>query len=152
MADKDPKYDVIWLVRRVFQALGQASNQLLSDQGITASHRAVLEFLYPDQRMTMSDVARKHNVTRQHIQAVAQDLLAKGLLKSQPNPASKRAPHLYVSPAGRKLFQKIRQKEARVMDTLFADLKIKDIKVTQKVLQILLDNAQSFTRQMKGND
>ena len=139
MAQRSAQYEIIWLVRRLFQAFAQASNQALTEHGITASHRAVMEFLYPEHRMTMSDVARKHNVTRQHIQVVANELLKKGLLEQHPNPASKRAPHLSLSKAGRKLFGKIRTQEAGLIEQIYSEVSDRNTQVTRKTLQSLLE-------------
>ena len=143
MTSTDSQYGIIWLTRRLFQALAQVSNQNLAEHGITASHRAVMEFLYPEDRMTMSDVARKHNVTRQHIQVVANELLDMGLLESHINPASKRAPHLALSKKGCKLFEKIRKQEASVIEGIFYEISPRNVEITRKTLQALLENTKS---------
>ena len=152
MADQNTHYEIIWLVRRLFQALAQASNQALTEHGITASHRAVMEFLYPEHRMTMSDVARKHNVTRQHIQVVANELIDMDLVEQHPNPASRRAPHLSLSKPGRKLFETIRMQEAALIDRIYREVSDRNAEVTRKTLQALLDSTKSLIDSHKGDN
>ena len=53
-------YQVIWLVRRLFRALTHKSDELLEGFGISAAERAVLEFLYPDTRLSVPGVTRSH--------------------------------------------------------------------------------------------
>jgi DNA-binding MarR family transcriptional regulator len=104
-------YQVIWQVRRLFQRLRSLSENLLSGTGINTSQRALLEFLHQHQPQTVPQIAREKSVSRQHIQSVANELLALKLISSTQNPDHKRSHHLRLTAKGKSLFETIRKKE-----------------------------------------
>jgi DNA-binding MarR family transcriptional regulator len=104
-------YQVIWQVRRLFQRLRDMSEELLTGTGINTSQRALLEFLHRQQPQTVPQIAREKSVSRQHIQSVANELLALKLISSTQNPDHKRSHHLRLTAKGKSLFETIRKKE-----------------------------------------
>ncbi len=52
-SEQSNAYQVVWLIRRLFRALGQKSNESLKQFGISAADRAVLEFLYPEETLSV---------------------------------------------------------------------------------------------------
>lgn len=135
-------YQVTWLIRRLFRAMADRADRYLRDVGVSAADRAVLEFLSPDRQLTVPDIARRYQVTRQHVQATANGLLHRGLLQTVANPRHKRSPLLRLSERGQQLFTRIRRREALLLDELFADIEIADIATTRRTLQQLLDQLQ----------
>jgi DNA-binding MarR family transcriptional regulator len=131
-------YKVTWLVRRVFRAMAERADGYLGDAGLTAADRAVLEFLYPDARLTVPDIARRYQVSRQHVQVTVNRLLDQGLLESATNPRHKRSVLIRLTATGRETFATIRADEAGVVDELFADIEIADIATTRRTLETLL--------------
>lgn len=135
-------YQVTWLIRRLFRAMAERADRYLGDAGLSAADRAVLEFLYPDRRLTVPDIARRYQVTRQHVQATANGLVDRDLVQTLDNPRHKRSPLLRLSDRGRQLFERIRRRETLLLDDLFADIEIADIATTRRTLQRLLDQLQ----------
>ena len=135
-------YKVTWLVRRLFRAMAEHADAYLDASGLTAADRAVLEFLYPDQRLTVPDIARRYQVSRQHVQATANRLLDRGLVRAVENPRHKRSSLLQLSDRGQQLFARIRRREQQLLDDLFADIEIADIATTRRTLQTLFDQLQ----------
>ena len=133
-------YEITWLIRRLFRALADRADRYLHDSGLSAADRAVLEFLYPDQALTVPAIARRYQVTRQHVQATANRLLDRDLLQTAENPRHKRSPLLRLSERGQHLFMRIRRREQQLLDELFADIQIADIATTRRTLQRLLDH------------
>lgn len=131
-------YKVTWLIRRLFRAMADAANAYLGDTGLTAADRAVLEFLYPDAALTVPDIARRYQVSRQHVQVTINGLLEKGLVLSTANPQHKRSALMRLSEPGRQAFAKIRETEARVIDALFSNVEIADVATTKRTLETLL--------------
>ena len=106
---------LIWQVRRLFQRLTSESNEFLEGYGINASQRAVLEFLDHNQPETLANMARAHDVSRQHMQQIVNDLLEKGLVQAVDNPNHKRSFLVQRTESGDALFRQIK----RVETTLF---------------------------------
>ena len=96
-------YEVTWLIRRLFRAMSQEADRYLKESGLTAADRAVMEFLYPDEKLTVPAIADRYDVSRQHVQVIANGLQENGVLVLEPNPKHKRSSLLCLSPSGRGL-------------------------------------------------
>jgi DNA-binding MarR family transcriptional regulator len=130
-------YQVIWLIRRLFRALAQASGRILEDFGISVAERAVLEFLYPDEALTVPEIARRYQVSRQHVQVTVNALLEAGLVAAAANPRHKRSPLIHLNGTGRARFCDIRQHEEIVVNELFAGVPAADVRLTRQTLAAL---------------
>jgi DNA-binding MarR family transcriptional regulator len=138
-------YKVTWLVRRLFRAMTELADSYLKESGLTAADRAVMEFLFPDQALTVPDIARRYQVTRQHVQVTVNGLLQAGLLRSAENPRHKRSPLLRLSRLGRETFATIRDNESQLLDEWFSDVEIADIATTKRTLETLLHRLKKDT-------
>ena len=132
-------YKVTWLVRRLFRAMAEQADAYLGESGLTAADRAILEFLYPDRQLTVPDIARRYQVSRQHIQATANHLLDIGLIRREENPRHKRSTMLRLSELGLETFAEIRRNEEGLLDELFSNVEIADVATTKRTLETLLD-------------
>lgn len=135
--NNEDRYQTVWLVRRLFRAMARVSEERLKEQGISVADRAVLEFLYPDARLAVPEIADRYDVSRQHVQVTVNRLLAAGLVATRNNPRHKRSPHVVLSPAGRALFKKIRSHDLRLVDRLFANIPDKSLQTTNRTLRTI---------------
>jgi len=141
------RYQIVWLIRRLFRLLGQASDEMLSPRGLSAADRAVMEFLYPDQALSVPEIARKYSVSRQHVQVTVNPLLEKGLLTALENPRHKRSPLLQLTGKGRALFASILEQDRRAIDALFENVAAKDARITRTTLQSLMQGLEEESLQ-----
>ena len=118
--------------------MAEKADSYLQDSGITAADRAVMEFLYPDSALTVPDIARRYQVSRQRVQVTANRLLEEGLLTSSDNPQHKRSPLLRLSDLGISTFEEIRRNENELIEDLFSDIEIADVATTKRTLETLL--------------
>jgi hypothetical protein len=109
-------YQVIWLIRRLFRALAQRSNENLEGFGISVADRAVMEFLHP-----------------------AKELSVPGLVVTKENPRHKRSPLIGLNNKGRKLFGAVLKKDEQAVRLLFSNISKKNVQITQQTLQFLLN-------------
>jgi DNA-binding MarR family transcriptional regulator len=137
MHGQSPQYDITWLIRRLFRAMAQLADGYLQARGLAAADRAVLEFLYPDEALSVPEIATRYQVSRQHIQVTVNALLEDGFLMSRPNPRHKRSPLFALTAVGRELFRKIRLAESELLDKLFADIPTEDIECTRRTLEAM---------------
>jgi DNA-binding MarR family transcriptional regulator len=133
---------VTWLVPRLFRAMADAADAYLADSGLTAAERAVLEILYPDAALTVPDIARRYQVSRQHVQVTINNLLDRELVLSTENPRHKRSPLMRLSDRGQRTFASIRQMESDLLGSLFQDVEIADVATTKRTLETLLHRLQ----------
>jgi DNA-binding MarR family transcriptional regulator len=140
---KHPKtdtYQVTWLIRRLFRAMGQKANDYLASLGISAAERAVMEFLYPHEELSVPEIAKRYKVTRQHIQVTVNSLLDKELVTVKSNPRHKRSPLLTLNGKGRDLFAKVMKKDKQAIDSLFSGVSENSCRQTRRTLEKLLKN------------
>lgn len=127
-------YETTWLIRRVFRAMAAKADRYLEDSGLSAADRAVMEFLYPEEALAVPDIARRYNVSRQHVQATVNSLVQRGLLRTVDNPKHKRSRLVRLSALGRESFAEIRRNEERLVGELFAGISNDDLAATHQTL------------------
>jgi DNA-binding MarR family transcriptional regulator len=134
----DQTYEVTWLIRRLFRAMAARADQYLAEAELTAADRAVMEFLTTSDALSVPEIARRYNVSRQHIQVTVNALLSKGLLRSIDNPKHKRSRLVRLSSLGRDSFAEIRRNETAVIEEVFADIPDESLAITQDTLASVL--------------
>jgi DNA-binding MarR family transcriptional regulator len=138
MLETDNAYQIIWLTRRLFRALAQKSDDSLHDLGISVADRAVMEFLHPNETLSVPDIAERYQVSRQHVQVTVNSLLDAGILAAKVNPRHKRSPLIALTKKGKGMFRTIKARDTRVIKKLFSNVPEKDRRITHKTLAILL--------------
>jgi DNA-binding MarR family transcriptional regulator len=132
-------YEITWLIRRLFRSMAAAADEYLEDSGISAADRAVMEFLYPKRKLSVPEIARQYQVSRQHIQVTVNRLVDQGLLRSVENPRHKRSRLIRLSDAGRECFKEIRRNEHELIEATFAGISDADLGATRRTLRTLHD-------------
>ena len=138
MQSSSDGYQIVWLIRRLFRAMAQKSNDSLQGLGITVADRAVLEFLYPDEELSVPEIAKRYQVSRQHVQVTVNGLLKSGLLATKSNPRHKRSSLITLANGGRALFGKIKIQDTEIVEQLFSRVPEKDQLITRRTLKTLL--------------
>jgi DNA-binding MarR family transcriptional regulator len=138
MRASDDRYEITWLIRRLFRVMADLADRELEDRGISAADRAVMEFLYPDEQLTVPDIAARYRVSRQHVQVTANRLRDTGYLETVANPRHKRSPLLRLTEPGIAMFGDIRTREQQLLEAAFADVSRDECRVTRATLARLL--------------
>lgn len=133
-------YQITWLIRRLFRTMGQVADNYLEDLGISAAERAVLEFLYPDNKLSVPQIAERYRVSRQHVQVTVNALAERGLLTADQNPRHKRSPLISLSDEGRSLFFEVTERDREAVGLLFNNVPEADTKKVRATLEKLLQN------------
>lgn len=142
MQHADNAYQITWLIRRLFRALAQKSDDSLRDLGISVADRAVLEFLHPNEKLSVPEIAEQYQVSRQHIQVTVNGLLSAGLLMTDINPRHKRSPLIALTTQGKELFRTIKARDSKALKELFSNISEKHRHITQQTLQTLLNEVK----------
>jgi DNA-binding MarR family transcriptional regulator len=115
------------LVRLCFNRMKTLGDALHADLGIPAALRAVLETLIDDGPQTVPQVAAAKSVSRQHIQKIADALIAAGHVETLDNPAHRRSSFIAATAKGRKTFAQMKRREQRIFAELATRLAGKNI-------------------------
>lgn len=142
MADfKDSdQYQITWLIRRIFRATSQKADKHLESFGISAADRVVMEFLYPDNRLSVPQIADQYQASRQHVQVTVNSLKDRGLVGMKVNPRHTRSPLIALTDRGHELFAKIAVRDKAAIKEMFKDVSDGKCARTRKTLARLLAN------------
>ena len=102
-------------VRLLWNTLVQRGDRLHQREELTMGMRAVLEFLRRNGPTAVPAIARARRVTRQHIQALVNPLLERGLVACVANPAHRRSPLIQLTARGERTIDRMRGREAAVL-------------------------------------
>ena len=91
---------------------------------MTGALRSILRGLYKLGEQTVPQMARARAVSRQHVQALVNQLVTEGLVELTPNPAHKRSPLARLTPLGKKTVDAMNRNEAGLLSK--ADLHVTD--------------------------
>ncbi|MCC3859932.1 MarR family winged helix-turn-helix transcriptional regulator [Pseudemcibacter aquimaris] len=128
---------VIDEIRHCFNVLKFTADELHSDIGVNASARAVMETLYPDNAITVPDIARSKSVSRQHIQVIVNNLSQHGLVNSDNNPKDKRTFLISLSKLGRCKFEVVLRREKDFMKEISTKFTEREIATASSVINKL---------------
>lgn len=135
---KDVLEQMIWELRRAFRELAAAADANLHPLGIQASERAFLEFLAREAvPVSLSHLARKHSVSRQHIQQMLRRLNHPEWIEEIADENDKRTILLRLSPAGQSIWKKIRAADHEALERLARQLSSKEIQLATGTIRRL---------------
>ncbi len=131
-------YQVTWLIRRAFRLMGVRVDQYLKDLDISACDRSVMEYLYPDKKLSVPQIAELYDVSRQHIQSIVNSLLQRQIVELNDNPKHKRSPLVSLTTSGAELYAEIKRRDELAFTKIFSEIKRSDNEITQKTLKKLV--------------
>lgn len=100
---------LIWELRRAFRELSAAADQELQALEIQTADRAFLEFLAKEtEPVSLSDLAKKYSVSRQHIHQTLRRLSNPAWVEEIPDAADRRSVRLRLSREGRACWKRVR--------------------------------------------
>ena len=124
-------------VRAVFNRLKALGDELHGDLEVTTAMRAVMETLSQAGPMTVPRIAKLKGVTRQHIQLLADALVAAGLAAVKENPAHRRSSLIALTEKGKRVFAKMRAREAPVVEEIAWEFDTQEMERATAVLMRL---------------
>ena len=103
--------ELVEQVRGVFFGLRGASAALLEEFGASGPERSVLADLERLGPQTVPAMAQARAISRQAMQKTVDRLIGRGWLRTAPNPRHLRSVLVELTPAGKKTFAAMRQRE-----------------------------------------
>ncbi len=98
-------------VRRTFRLMAGLSDDMLEARGLTASLRAILEYLAEEGPSPVPKIASAKSMTRQSIQALVDRLQTLGLVETRRNPDHRRSVLIVLTDRGEATFKEILAEE-----------------------------------------
>ena len=141
---------LVQAVRLSFFRLSALGDALHEEEGISTSMRGVLEGIYRNGPQSVPQMARARPVSRQFIQQIVNALLEKGLVELGPNPAHKRSDLVALTDQGRHLFETVRAREKKLVETHLGDLSEEEAAAASNILSRLTENLGALQSTFEG--
>ena len=135
MADALEIDALIRSVRACFHRLADAGNALHAEDGVTSGMRGVMESLSEGGKQTVPRIARAKTVSRQHIQVLADQLIAAGFATIARNPAHKRSHLIELTREGERVFGAIRAREKTLLKEFAGAMDSASLQTTVETLR-----------------
>jgi len=136
--------ELLWENRRLFRALAAAADAALARIGLTATERALLEFIVRHEApVSLSELARKHSVSRQHVHQSMPRLEARGWVVRSADPADARTVRVRLTRSGRAAWKRIRTVDATILGRLAPHVDAGTARSTAVVLRQLREVLES---------
>lgn len=137
------------LAPRLRTAVNRISRRLLPTRagaGFTPAEISVLETVASRGPLRLSDLADAEGMNPTMLSRVARKLESAGLIRRHPHPIDKRAALLEVTPAGRRLFERIRSERADQLSIELDSLNAEERRLLQAALPVLEQLADQLRR------
>lgn len=112
----------------------------LKPAGVTRSQGWVLAYLSRQDGMAQSELAGQLDLGKVALGGLVDRLEASGLLERRPDPNDRRVKRVFLTPAGRKVVDKMRQVSAPTNEKIVAGVSAKDVRTTVKTLKAIKSN------------
>ncbi|MEU6372697.1 MarR family transcriptional regulator [Streptomyces sp. NPDC046909] len=122
------------LYRRGLRKLEQAE----AVEGVSVGVRSVLVLLHRYGPMTVPQMGRMMTLTRQFVQRMVNDALARGWAESIPNPAHQRSSLIRITDEGRAVITAILDREHALNRQVGGELTEAELKACARVLKEML--------------
>lgn len=127
-----------WELRRAFRELAAAADRELGPLGISARDRALLEFLAREPApVTLSELARRRSVSRQHIHQSLRGLSDPGWVDEVTDPSDRRNVLLSLSRKGRAFWENIQTYDQAYFARLAPRFQAEEIRSAVQMLKKL---------------
>src|SRR5262247_3170907 len=119
----------------LFHRLRVVADQIHHRGEMTGALRSILRSLDKVGEQTVPQMARARAVSRQHVQALVNQLVVERLVEFVANPAHKRSPLARLTPLGKKTVDAMNRDEARLLDKAALDVTDKDLRQAAETLR-----------------
>ena len=131
------------VILEVFRANGAfviAGGHLAALEGLTSSRWQVLGAVALAGRpLTVPQIARRMGLTRQSVQASANQLLEEGLVEAAANPDHRRSPLMRLTGRGHSTYARLDRRQADWVNELATGISVEELATTARILRRLSD-------------
>jgi DNA-binding MarR family transcriptional regulator len=126
------------LYRRSYRRVEQDAGA----HGLSVGVRAVMVLLREHGPMTVPQLGRAQDLSRQFVQRTVNEAAASGLVESRPNPAHKRSSLIALTESGERRIDGLLEREHAALRALGAGLTEADVAACARVLAHLVDGLE----------
>nr|WP_203609995.1 MarR family transcriptional regulator [Streptomyces sp. SID8111] len=107
-------------------------------EGLSVGVRAVLDLLHKQGPLTVPQMGRAQDLSRQFVQRMVNEAAAQGLVETAPNPAHRRSRLIRLTTAGTTTIEAVHAREHALLRTIDGNLTTADVDACLRVLAAML--------------
>ncbi len=130
----------------LFHRVRWVAELIYGDEGRSTARRGILRGVVRYGAQTVPMLARRRNVTRQHVQEVVEALVADGYVELVPNPAHARSRLVRATARGAALVRRMDDIDAKVLGAAAGAIATRDIEITVKTLRAVREGFEDTAR------
>ena len=130
----------------LFHRVRWVAELIYGDEGRSTARRGILRGVVRYGPQTVPTLARRRNVTRQHVQEVVDALAADGYVELVTNPAHARSRLVRATTRGTALVKRMDDVDAKVLAAAAGAIATRDIEVTVRTLRAVRHGFEDTAR------
>ncbi len=131
---------ISFLIARVCTAHSFRAGSLLSDIGLYLGQELMLQYLWQEDGLTQSQLAKKHGVQLQTIHKMVRRMERAGLVTKHEDEADRRVSRIQLTSKGRNLQAAIEDLWAQLEQETLTDFTVEEQNILKRLLQKLETN------------
>ena len=128
------RLDVMQQFRNAYRNANAELSSTLSSSNLTPTQYSILEVLYAEKRLSISDVMNKVGSTKGNMTVVIKNMLDKGWINRCGSSCDKRKSEVWLSDEGTKLVENYMPIYKDIIDTMFASFNDDELIVLNRLL------------------
>ena len=121
----------------LFNRLKLVAEQIHQQGEMSGARRAILRMLDEVGAQTVPQIGRARSVSRQHVQALVNQLTGEGYVEFVENPAHKRSPFVQLTARGKQFVQAMNRREHKLHEKLRIDIPDQEMLAAARTLCVL---------------
>ncbi|MBO8189421.1 winged helix-turn-helix transcriptional regulator [Streptomyces sp. DW4-2] len=130
--------EIFDLVGPLYRRAHRKIEQTAPAEGLAVGVRAVLDLVREHGPMTVPQMGRAQALSRQFVQRMVNDAVARGLVEAVPNPAHQRSPLIGLTETGGTVIGAVHEREHAMLRQVGGDLTEAEVAACVKVLTRML--------------
>lgn len=126
--------EVYQVLGPLYRKVSRTVDRLQPQMGMSTGVRNVLEQLRGSVGLTVPQMARDQELSRQFVQRMVNEAAAAGWVRTQPNPAHRKSPMIVITEAGTTAIAAVIAREYQLMAQVPGGLTDQEIRAALKVL------------------
>lgn len=121
----------------LFNRLKLVAEQIHQQGEMSGARRSILRMLDELGAQTVPQISRARSVSRQHVQALVNELTVEGYVEFSENPAHKRSPFARLTARGQQFVQAMNRREHKLHEKLRIDISDQELLAAAHTLRAL---------------
>lgn len=143
------KLGLVSKIKSISKEINKISNIYLQYDELNASQRSILEILYNEGALTVPNIAKSYNSSRQHVQVNVNSLLKKGFITQEENSFHIKSKLINLNKKGKEVIEDVLEFEKKFILDLFENIQDEDLENMEESLNEISQKCEEILRAIR---